>query len=102
MSERVKRWTPGPWRLKQNPAYSVNGSDGKHVAMVSCWKEYQGEELVNEANARLVRAAPELVAVLELALADLISWNATYDSPETQVVIEKCEAELKLAYGETQ
>lgn len=79
-------FTPGPWQAKHD--YTVEGAttiianvDGESFSdgttshtfdfIAICEDEY-GERLLNaQANARLIAAAPEMFAALELALANV-------------------------------
>lgn len=64
--------TPAPWDISDTgPKYSINAGTGgaarKHIAMVSCFKGHEGEQEENEANARLIAAAPEMLEALKEA-----------------------------------
>jgi hypothetical protein len=85
--------TPGPWRVRDKQvdrdlgfdvsdwAEVMASSDGSHVASAYCRAED-----VNQANARLISAAPELLAALELirpmalgyAVANEVGSNVEY------------------------
>jgi len=60
MSEQ--KHTPGPWE-SGNGTTSIYGSDGKEVAR-RIWHGPQDDER-SLANARLIAAAPELLAALQ-------------------------------------
>lgn len=67
--------TPGPWRVGKagpNLCPTVGTQDGLMVAMVA-----HGENHPTAANARLIAAAPELLAALALAnghLEHMAAW----------------------------
>lgn len=67
--------TPGPWIVKQtssgNP-FVYEGATGKTVAGVALVKKDCDRE-ESEANARLIAAAPELLAALERT-ADVLEY----------------------------
>ena len=104
---KTKR-TPGPWSLKQ-PIFST--SDGVRCRIVTA-KTYpamakvQCEDATGEANARLISAAPELLAVAKLIVAEwqaptegtqvgtLIARLSQY-ATEARAAIAKAEVELK-------
>jgi hypothetical protein len=73
----MKTHTPGPWHLNtlETVLYSVHANRGC-VAEISrgTMNEVPANEI--EANARLIAAAPELLAALE-ALIDAASWTPT-------------------------
>lgn len=64
-------YTPGPWFISDEDRWSyesieIIASDGSCVAKTDGWgEEFQGEE---EANARLIVAAPELLEALEFVM----------------------------------
>jgi len=65
--------TPGPWKAVQAYGYKVKTADGKIVANVPTRCPLTGE---NPANAYLIAAAPNLLAVCQMAL------DALDDHPE--------------------
>jgi hypothetical protein len=89
LAKNVARSTPGPWVARQvglsgpnddEPVYEVNG-DGGRVVVADC---------LEEANARLIAAAPDLLEALEA----MASYGRT---PETY---EQAIAALEKARGE--
>lgn len=58
--------TPGPWHIGMNPGPIIYGERGDQVANM-CDGLYGDDE--NRANARLIAAAPDMLAVL-LAIAE--------------------------------
>jgi hypothetical protein len=66
MSDETKdKHTPGPWSCKaiHNGETAILDPDRKRVVVVMDWKEM-------EANAKLIAAAPELLAALVLCVQD--------------------------------
>jgi hypothetical protein len=64
--------TPGPWRVFTTPAGKIIGigeltGDGVTDARFCLWR---GDSAEAEANARLIAAAPELLAALKGILED--------------------------------
>lgn len=61
-------WTPGPWEVFKGPDsiwwHVRAGGNGREIADTTVWNK-PGEPGESEANARLIAAAPELVAALE-------------------------------------
>ena len=62
--------TPGPWGIAQDDPTRVNAPTlcrygGKHAAVADCDFPADAEE--NEANARLIAAAPDMLAALREA-----------------------------------
>ena len=86
------KWTPGKWGVEQTPERNWIGpmrSDGRKINEIVCSTDREGlrEDAVaeNDANARLIAAAPELAEALKL----WARWN------------EMTEAELALALEAT-
>jgi hypothetical protein len=52
--------TPGPWHVDLYDAAGVDGVDGCRVAITGF-----GEDDTDQANARLIAAAPDMLAALE-------------------------------------
>lgn len=76
-------YTPGPWRaLRRGMGQSIVGADGAAVASTGNSQRYPGEKA---ANARLLAAAPELLAACEGLLAALAYYYNLSDLP-TEVV----------------
>lgn len=57
--------TPGPWRAHDIEAFVVLAPDGRTVAYAQGQPRSSG---ANEANARLIAAAPDLLAALQNAV----------------------------------
>lgn len=56
--------TPGPWTFAEKPDYTLVGPEGHSICT---YHVSQKSEAIDLANARLIAAAPELLAALELA-----------------------------------
>lgn len=71
--------TPGPWRLKFGPQHSPEHCDITVAGDIFLLADINGPNYSHcEANARLIGAAPELLAALKKAsqLADIATdWN---------------------------
>ena len=52
--------TPGPWVAQRNSVHFSDNQESKAIA--SCW-DYDHD--TNKANARLIAAAPDMLALLE-------------------------------------
>ena len=96
-----ENWTPGPWVKDSSVCrYAINdaASNSRHVAMVSGFELRAGDREENEANARLIAAAPELYEALKTACVNALELGhcAGYDCPN-------CSAgrALKKARGES-
>ena len=73
--------TPGPWHL--NPRGWVVQSTGDIVTRLECSNN-------KEADARLIAAAPELLAALEAVLPDLEHYVATHGpGPDKRLAIAR-------------
>jgi hypothetical protein len=73
--------TPGPWKVFHE--YNVMKDNrsiancGGHTVNTSNWQEVEEE---NKANARLIAAAPALLAACEAALAEMRNTDAYMES----------------------
>lgn len=79
--------TPGPWKWIGNPSGAVEifASDGSNVRLIN-----------QVANARLIAAAPELLAALESAMGMLKGHRET---PEREARYEFARAAIAKAKG---
>ncbi|PRH37735.1 hypothetical protein [Burkholderia gladioli] len=71
MSESKQQWTPGPWSVVGNMTRYVEGRapSGLIQEVAACGPTEAWEQ--QEANAKLIAAAPELVEALSDLLATL-------------------------------
>jgi len=69
MSEELKH-TPGPWSIRQESVWSV-GTDHEMTALV-----YGCTDTEEEANARLIAAAPDLLEALKILAKQAESHGA--------------------------
>jgi hypothetical protein len=84
--------TPGPWNIFQSIGLEVE-ADG--IPICEIWQ--RGDEDQEQANARLIAAAPCLLAALQ-ACNEALSYMSEYDIPIT--LPEQVKAALKKATGE--
>ena len=82
--------TPGPWSVSKGSAYYVC-CDGSWIASAMGIRGPEGE-----ANARLIAAAPELLAALE-AFVDGFDPDKEYDATDTAYVVFGEKAKLARA-----
>lgn len=94
----MNKHTPGPWEAHFEEAYYVTGPDRGRVAMMLNLKgahglggRRTGEE--SAANARLIAAAPELLAALECL--------CSFDKPLIQEDWDNARAAIAKAKGVT-
>lgn len=84
--------TPGPWRINKRSALMVETETGRGIASTGVYSTNtdNGQHLLdNEANARLIAAAPEMLAWLQKMLIvsdnngvvelDYIQWSEVKD-----------------------
>jgi hypothetical protein len=101
--------TPGPWRVSSPARYGnrkeIFGLSNEHVAGVGDLGE-QVAPFDSEANARLIAAAPELLAALEWT-TDRFAAAVQHDKAENELadcghcgVIEEARAVIRKARGE--
>ena len=95
--------TPGPWQLAENDTTLVLSEaldaegNARLVADVLCVQgPAKGEDF---ANARLIAAAPELLAALRLCLENLDGIAAEDDIP-SHVIREQARAAINRATGD--
>ena len=60
--------TPGPWHKKGSRVYHQSNPGGLKTDIAECFRDVGGP-LPCEANARLMAAAPDLLAALEAVMA---------------------------------
>jgi hypothetical protein len=84
--------TPGPWNIFQSIGLEVE-ADG--IPICEIWQ--RGDEEQEQANARLIAAAPDLLATLQ-ACDEAMKYMSEYDIPIT--LPEQVKAALKKATGE--
>ena len=96
--------TPGPWKFgkelgARNGEWLVSfdaGSKGRGIAIAET-RTGPGSE---EANARLIAAAPELLAALERAYMALIGYLPAHRNGVTDAAIGAASAAITKATGE--
>lgn len=89
----MSKFTPGPWVVNTNVRYAINFQN-KHVAMVSSYEMFESDRAENEANARLIAAAPAMYEALQKC-AEFAS--KTGSEPEVLVVIMQQIAKISQA-----
>lgn len=90
--------TPGPWKVEHycgHPHLEVWGENGKQ--RIAYLQDHLAE---NEANARLIAEAPNLLAAL-IRLREWVRNPGEDDSAENEAVIYQAEAAIARAEGET-
>ena len=88
--------TPGPWRFDDEQAAILN-PDSKPVAFLSF---HAADSLAQEnANGRLIAAAPELLRCAGMALEELQEYGRS--NPVAPVAIRALQAVLATAPGTT-
>lgn len=70
----MQKHTPGPWEISGNSFDVMTSQTGHGIATVHNWNKKDGE---NNANARLIAAAPELLDLAKEALAQLEKMDFT-------------------------
>jgi len=100
----MKKHTPGPWKFgkelgARNGEWLVSfdaGSKGRGIAIAET-RTGPGSE---EATARLIAAAPELLAALETAYMALIGYLPAHRNDVTDAAIGAARAAITKATGE--
>jgi hypothetical protein len=88
----MSSFTPGPWNIFQSIGLEVE-ADG--IPICEIWQ--RGDEEQEQANARLIAAAPDLLEVL-LACDEAMGYMSEYDIPIT--LPEKVKAAIRKATAE--
>lgn len=103
--------TPAPWNWNTMLSASENDkgfrvwANGQWIADVSPINDHQGNSTNGKANARLIAAAPELLAALKSALADLedsflpMLIEAGWQPQNELAVLAKARAAIAKAEG---
>lgn len=98
------KWTPGPWEWYSSNSYNRLGTADDYSVLlyaVTYRDGVAGIEWKNSADAHLIAAAPELYEALEeLFDAEWMVCN-DYGGKRREIVIDKAEAALKKARGES-
>lgn len=92
-------FTPGPWNAEDGEAL-VFAANGLRVADAHCDDQPDMSEDQEDANARLIAAAPELYAALTKLRDQVETWAESEDSDGHSEIVnwtEMCEARAALA-----
>jgi len=90
--------TPGPWSVEINRESNILDSAGNRVAVAcqTCWPD-EGTDRIDD-NARLIAAAPELLAALQALMALDVKGHALADrlqfSDSGRALLDQCRAAL--------
>jgi hypothetical protein len=84
--------TPGPWQIRSGGntgKFFVEQSQGAEVTI--CFVDTNLRS--NEANARLIAAAPDLLAACESGLAALVAYGARCGNAGEKIISEECRVQ---------
>ncbi|RRV80383.1 hypothetical protein [Stutzerimonas stutzeri] len=87
--------TPGPWSIDKEERWVIHEPEGKSGTLVVPEIYLDDDEAI--ANARLIAAAPELLAALESAQMALMGY--THQNAVTLAALEKARAAIAKARG---
>jgi hypothetical protein len=87
----MSSFTPGPWNIFQSIGLEVE-ADG--IPICEIWQ--RGDEEQEQANARLIAAAPDLLEALKEVLS---SWEDGYTPNEDQDTYNTARAAIRKATG---
>ena len=100
MSEQAKH-TPGPWTLEPS---CIRGGDRSRSLVICGPGRVSGrspaEHGEDEANARLIAAAPELLQACREALADLEGYLAEWETDPALETVQELRAVIAKATGQ--
>lgn len=95
--------TPGPWEVvRRDQLQGVRHVDHEGRAFDVCrvdWHSFYKPDTKAEANARLIAAAPRLLAALE-AMAETYARDADVYDPRTEPALIEARAAIQQATGE--
>ena len=86
----MSKHTPGPWKAVQHPrehkwAWTIEGADG--VGQIIARMGLVNDAQAVAANARLIAAAPELLAALYAASEWLNDMGCEHEEPDLTCVV---------------
>lgn len=95
----MHKFTPGPWIVDESRyAGSINRLEPfRHIGMVSQYQMNADDQKENEANAKLMAAAPDLLADLQEAAAILRRYETLHRAKGTDDSTAKAEVNASLA-----
>jgi len=95
--------TPGPWKASEGDtnipdcegAWGDVKEDGDHYAIATIWADTDELEVEAKANARLIAAAPDLLAACRAALSQMC--NTVAPSTSFTDVVDMLDAAISKA-----
>ena len=92
--------TPGPWQISaiQNEPEKISIIDADMCFVAEVWQTYINGESRQQANTRLIAAAPAMYEALAQAIEELADYEATRNDPKSMTRY-RCEAALAQAEG---
>ena len=95
--------TPGPWRISKYSETAVQAKDGRGVASTGGFQSSVADENpTNQANARLIAAAPDLLKAAKTMLQyyDAFVEDKTAFPGETEMYADPLRAAIAKAEGQ--
>ncbi len=95
-TQNVTQHTPGPWHIARHASTLIEAESGRHVATSGGYStnadngEHHDE---NDANARLIAAAPDLLAMLEEIESKESHLFGHYTHAQVRAVIGKARGQ---------
>lgn len=95
--------TPGPWRVQSflQEGWLIVENRSRCVCRCYAYKEGHANDMEQEANARLIAAAPDLLEALEECRGQLalIESKSAYEQPFVLRLIARADAAIAKAKG---
>lgn len=110
MKHSKPKHTPGPWKVENHTEHTGPyasqrleiWSNNRHIGQVN---EHVDDLSIDEANAALIAAAPEMLAALERILIEIPYVNGKVDKTmkvtHSQIALDAINAAIQKAKGET-
>lgn len=98
----MNKFTPGPWVVSNNSAFLIRAGDadtGRHIAQVGP-ANYHPSFAVDEPNAHLISAAPDLLEALENLHKEVLGRTGMYGDYYLSPVYNNALSAIAKARGE--
>ncbi len=88
--EKHATHTPGPWGYSEGEIYRGNNPIASVIPTFGWFNKTEEDE----ANARLIASAPEMLTALRVCLTELEDWNFAHEASEGQELVREVLAKV--------